>query len=453
LQILTGPAIAGLTAPGAGPGASSFNHLCRIPSSQITFSPALSSLFGVAGLIDGNTEGPVGLFASIASPSTVTIDLDLLQHTGDFEGASIQAPWVVTLGTAVLDATFHNTGTQSVKLGASSTFTANVTVRAGEKLSIPYAISSDGVTTTARIRIQILETGYYLNSSLQWVNSAVDFDTQTGSKAFKTGTAVFTVQPYGYTGVVGTQSDAVTIQIQILNTTAGGNVWADSIFAWPSTSFGGIFGHNVPPATVVTMTSSTTGAFAGEQTLRGTFNGLKPTSWVGLSAGATNNPPWAPTPFSDRYVQLVLTSSLALPLAAPWFAEVVLGQLWTPLSFPMAGGISVDEEGMQKRNVTPSRKVFAAQLSGKLKTLTITFPLYGMFGGAQYPDIRDAWIERAQSGTYPTIILLPELDPDLCLWGRLQAKESLSIKMLSDRELKLTFEQEPIAMPGLSVTA
>lgn len=433
MQILTGPY---------------FNHLTRIPPGQITVSPGWDSIFGPAGLIDGNTEAPIAKLSAIANPSWISANLDVLAGTGDFEGTIPTTPWVIALGTVVADATFKNTGTQSAKLGATSTFTGNVTCRSGEGFTIKYAISSDGVTTTARIRFLDLDTGYYLQSNGTWTASVVDYDTQTGSKAFKLGTATFTVQPYGNANTFGTQTDLTTIQIQVLNTAGSGNVWVDSVVAFPSTSFVGAFGDNVPPAITSTLLSSTTGAFAGEQVTQATLNSLLPNMWAGISQGATNNPPWAPNHFAAQYVRLNMAGTFQV---VPWFGQLVFGQLWTPQAFMLASGVAIDSDAMQIRNVTTSGQEFVTQLSYKLRTVKLTFPYYGIFG--QYQDMRDSWIERARSGAYPTIVLAPEIDPDLCVWGRLQAKYPMSQKALQERSGVVTIKEAPMSVQGISVTA
>jgi hypothetical protein len=431
MQILTGPAT----------GAGSFNHLARIPPGQITFSPALDAIFGAAGLYDGNTEVPIAKFGSIVNPSWISANLDLLAGTGDFE-TGIVSPWVIALGTCVVDATFKNTGNQSAMLGATSTITANLTCRAGEPFNIAYAIAGDG-TRSCRIRFQNLDTGNYWTGSA-WVSAATDFDLKL-AKVFKVGTATFTVEPIGNAKTPGTPTDVTTIQIQVLNTGAAGNVWVDSVFAYPSTSFAGLFGHNTPPSTVVTLLSSTTGAFAGEQITQATLNGLRPNMWAALSLAASS---WAPTPFAAQYVRFNFAGT---PQSQLWFSEAVLGQLWVPSAFISAGGITYDHDANQIRNVTPSGQEFVTPLSYKLRTLKMTFPYYGLYG--QFQDMRDFWIERAQSGGYPTILLAPEVDPDLCAWGRLQAKYAMTYKQMAEREGVVTFKESPMAIPGISVTA
>jgi hypothetical protein len=429
MQILTGP---------------NFNHLTRIPPGQITVSPGWDPTFGIAGLIDGNTEAPIAKLSAIANPVWISANLDLLQGSGDFE-AGIVSPWVIALGTAVVDATFKNTGTQSAKLGATSTLTANVTCRAGEQFNIAYAIAGDG-SATARIRFQDLDTGNYWNGSA-WVSAVTNFDIKL-AKVFKVGTATFTVEPYGNANTPGTQTDLTTIQIQVLNTLGSGNVWVDTVIAYPSTSFCGAFGDNIPPAITCTLLSSTTGAFAGEQVTQATLNSLLPNMWASVSQGATNNPPWAPNHFAAQYVRLNMAGTFQV---IPWMGELVFGQLWTPQAFPLANSIAYDSDAKQIRNVTPSGQQYVTQLSYKLRTVKLTFPYYGIYG--QYQDMRDSWIERARSGAYPTILLAPEIDPDLCVWGRLQAKYPMTQKSLQERMGVVTIEELPMSVQGISVTA
>lgn len=429
MQIITGP---------------SFNHLSRIPAGQITPSPVLDTVFNAAGLIDYNTEVPVSKYSAIQNPSSFVFDLSIMVN-GDFESGSLNG-WTTLTGSAAADNTQHNTGNWSAKLNASSSLGQTLTFRSGEAQNIPYALRGDGVTGIAAIQVLEVDTGLYLNSGGAWVAGPVNFDTQSAA-AWKTGTIAVPVPPIGNALAPGTFTDLTSVQVIVLNTAAGGNAWADSMFAFPSTSFAGIFGHNVPPSVVVTLQSSPDNV---TYTTQATLTNTKPTMWAALTGNQTTNPPWKPNPFATRFVKLNFAGT---PASALWMAEIVLSQLYTPTPFPLAGGITYAPEVKQIRNVTPSGQQYVTPLSSVLRHPTITFPIYGVASllSGQYQDLRDNVIERARLGAWQTIVLLPELDADFCLWGLVKAQYKTDVKMLSERQIQIMLEELPVANPLTSV--
>ena len=132
----------------------------------------------------------------------------------------------------------------------------DIVVRSGEELTLTFRLRGEGggSPVSARLRVQNLQTGHFLNSSAAWTTAAADAGSQSAA-TWASFTRKFVVEPYGITtDTVYTcrERDTVTLRIQPIAVEASntGTVYVDDVFMWPSWDVLSFHGHNLGPVTL-----------------------------------------------------------------------------------------------------------------------------------------------------------------------------------------------------------
>jgi hypothetical protein len=264
-------------------------------------------------LHSGRPSEPFG-FNAIAADDTITADLNRVLNW-DFEDQLVNWTTVATGAgnVSVAGTTIVFSGTYSLRLivvtsGAETLYVyQDIVVRAGQRNTLSLQLRGDG-THTARVRLQCLETGNWLQSGGASWGAAANVFTRTAA-TFNKETVSFTTESFATT-----LSDLITLRVQIMATPSGGtgDVFADEVELFPSWDLLSIHGHNIRP-TVAPQLRSSTDNFSASDDLVSALTVDQSTFYHHESAA----------PIDRRYARLKLVGT---NLAKTRIGELVLGQ-------------------------------------------------------------------------------------------------------------------------------
>jgi hypothetical protein len=222
----------------------------------VTCSPSADALFPTTALYDRHPER-IFKFGSLTSAPYLYADLDLLQNQGGFEaGTFAAAGWTAAVtGSGAAEAVISpvHSGNYAAELDAGSgTATAykDVTVRAGQKMTLSWWARSDGTGGNAIMRVRNIHTGSYLTEARSWIDVSADLFPQTGS-TYSQSEVTFTVQT-----MAECRRATVTLRIQIVEEIATQVSYFDDIILVPFVDFVSIHGHNIDPRSTLTLQGS-----------------------------------------------------------------------------------------------------------------------------------------------------------------------------------------------------
>jgi hypothetical protein len=190
----------------------------------------------------------------------LTLDGDIGGGDGSFEAAFVDgAPvgWVdasTVDGALVQDTVVFSDGAASLRIETPATANSlgvaykDYTVRAGEVLRIHLMAlgdTSNGGSSALHASLQDLDTGQFLNSSLEWQDSSANFLVDS-SDAFAEFDEEITVSPMSYWPK---PIRRLRLKFTCVIVTSGDQeVWVDEVFIIPAYDTLSMFGHNLRPA-------------------------------------------------------------------------------------------------------------------------------------------------------------------------------------------------------------
>jgi hypothetical protein len=323
-------------------------------------SSSADTNYGLTRLPDGDGGSPFR-FLTAGLNDYWSADLDLANsggfRDGGFEAATFSAgghtsACVGASNTAAPDATVHDTGSQSAKLTLTTAGASNIAAGYDRFLEIPSGswvnawerLRGDG-TVYGRMRVYCEETAQWLTSGLTWGavgGAAADVGTNKTTSFTSIG-GEFQMPTYATCGLA-----LLTLRVYYCAQEASstGAAWCDGLHVWPSCDFYGIHGHNFSPVTV-SWKASTTGAFAGEESVLATPTVQENTFYALLPARST-----------ARYQRLYLLGTNADsrtggPMA--WCGSATLSQAYSipnPIRDSAQSGITLTTSGSERRTLT-----------------------------------------------------------------------------------------------------
>ncbi len=392
-----------------------FNHISRARS--VTMNPVANPLLPASQLGDGHPDQATA-FSVIQADSAITLDMDQMVY-GDIE--TFPGAWVVDAGTVVADATFKDSGTQSMKVsGSTGKAHLDWEMRAGELAKFDWALAGDGGGGTIRLQLMNPLTGNYWTGSV-WTSTPTDLATR-GTNSFLAGSTQFAMEPY--LTVLG---DLTILRAIAYCTDVGKNGWVDSMYCYPATDWLSIHGHNVEPQIAVSLRSSTDN-FAANDVQEAVLTKLDKAFYAVLGA-----------PVYKRWVRAKFAGTPVL--APPWLGEGVFGQTLALTKSPNYP-IKTARRWPQARNVTDVGGNQVQNLGDRLEAITLPFSHRTL---AEYQEFRDLVITRSAGGLNPIVIATPDSDVEVCIFGRLEAEWDHQLQMVNFRQAKpIVIVSEPL---------
>lgn len=359
--------------------------------------------YPISAVKDGRLS--VAFKSAAGSNPTISANLDVLTN-GNFNTSTL-ASWTDASsggGSTSEEGTIVVSG-KALKMttsGGASTASRyqDVLIRAGKKYNISAKLRGDG-TRTARLRLYFPEYGYYVdnagalsaaatdvasNATTSYVKSTVSFSTPSASLLLGSKTVVARV-------------------ILINNTASGGSAYADDVALWPSWNMVSIHGHNLKPATVVSVISSPDNF---STTYGVGLMSVKPYRFYMLSDvdvdeqyamisfttdGLGSEPGVSPT-IEITEIVLTMVDALAKGFNWPYKFQVAYDQTRTQLG----SGIRIYNTRTMPR-------------------LTLSMD-WQTKSAAQFAEIRDELMQNSGHGHYP-ILWIPNDSDEVVIFGRL----------------------------------
>jgi hypothetical protein len=285
-------------------------------------TPGESADFPAADLYD-NDPGTIYLFG-VSDDSVEPVfefDGDLGHGDGSFEDSFVGgAPvgWVnASTGAGALnrDTVTFSDGAASLRIETPDTPFAlgsayhDYVVRAGELLRLHFAAlgdSTNGDVSALACELRDLDTGQYLNSSMEWQDNSTNFLVDSSS-AFTVFDETFAVSPMSYW-----PKPIRRLRLRFtcnIVTSGDQSVWVDSLFLVPAYDMVSVFGHNLRPNADFEWIASDSESFLTSTTLAS----FRPTSdkfYHRIS-----------TPSTLRYQQVFVGPAVD----SLWIGEIVVG--------------------------------------------------------------------------------------------------------------------------------
>lgn len=393
------------------------NILEQLLPGKVTSSDA-SSFFPLTNLVGANALEPYRPFRHASPPGAdrnVTFDLDLVGF-GDMEtddAGNVAGFTEANTGTGDVTQTTvggeFNGGAAGMKL-ASGTGTASayvdVYMPAGWEFTVSVYFKGGGGSQTARLRVQNMETGKFLDSAGAWQSAVTDLSTQT--TAAWTLQGPFTATTEAYSGLV--PGGLYTLRVTIICTDSSSTVFADDLYLHPSVDTFAVIGHGIHPVISAVELRRDTAGFGGAGTLEATLTPYFPTFYHLLA-----------TKRQDRYWRLKTTGTN--PIWAPlWYGSLFLGQKLV-LARGMDFGMQLTHlrEQVRQRSSGGAEKVYLKEDSPRREM---------RFGwryttDAQFQQARDRLYRQSGAGEQPLLMLVDD-DPESAIYGRLSEDFSVS---------------------------
>jgi hypothetical protein len=304
----------------------------------VTASAAAHSLFPLTRLGIMRPSQPFQ-FNAAASGDYVSCDLDVLAGAGRFESGV--TGWAGSGGTFAQSGAQFNDGANSASLSHSAlaSRTYDVTLRAGEAIRVTASGRGGGGSVAARVRMQNIHTGNYLQSGGTWSSTATNLVNQTTAAWSNFGPISSTVETWATC-----RRALVTLRITV-ELSQSGTVYFDTIKVWPQWDFVTVHGHNCGPVTAEILRSTDGSAFTSEATPT-----IYSPSWYWYrSAGK----------LTEQYARLRFNGTNHEPIR---LGEIVVGQAIAP----------VRSQNWGYELETIEADVFGATASGEDWTIPLT---------------------------------------------------------------------------------
>lgn len=393
------------------------NSITRVPSpsTSVFAAPApmaVDSLFPMSRLYDGFPSQPCRV-STATGGLEFQYDLQLIAN-GNFEAAFTgglpgSTGWAKTAG-ATLTRSTNDVQEGSFSLMVAGT-TANYayydwTVLPGEWLKVVGQIHAGTAGQTAKVQIQNLHTGKFLNTDGTWSAYAGTADDNLASTTAEAWTAIdeeFQVESIeACAGAI-----EVTLRIYFYADTNGatGAPAYDAFALYPATDFVGVFGHNFRAHYDVDWQGSANGgqfvvATDKEQLV------VRPDAFYKVATSR----------YFDRTVALEVDGTFPqIDISGAWIGELVVGQTIT-LSRRQDWGQEHVHVRPQLRSPAETGDMRAYLLSSSgSQGIRLAFHWNDE---TSFEEFRDLVMARSANGAYPIIVIPDDADPDVIVYGR-----------------------------------
>lgn len=394
---------------------------------SLSSSGAANSLYPLARLVDLQPDKDARANAAGAD-DTITGDVNLTTNPGlgSWSGGA-PAGWTV-IGTVVETTTageFRTTPAAKIT-GNSSALQQDVTVRAGQKLTLEAFARISAANAVGSVVIQNRHTGKYLTSGGAWQAGSTSCGSTTSTSFTNIGLP-FQVEDYGACG----DKNEVTLRIQLVASgDAAQFAFFDDILLLPGFDFMAVFGHNLDPLITPQFRTSTDNFSASDENQTTGSGSFQPYAfYLGLSSVVYR-----------RYLRLKMVGT---NVTGPWsIGEWFAGQMVTPVQQYE----SIDWTPYRQWNRQQSRNPVGKRF-GHRRTL---YPIQGLSLSyhfdtqAQLDDAFDIW-DRAQGGTWP-VVIVPDIDRPEVIHGFLPDSFSISRELTAYYTgLEISIEGSPFA--------
>lgn len=364
-------------------------------------STSADALFPLADLYAGR---PSRMFRFDANAADLIITANTTRIiNGGFEIGALDGWTEVITGTGSTskELVIFQAGAASLECDAGAAGTAeryqDIAVRAGERMEFNAYLYGGGIAPgnpAARVRMENLHTGNYLDSAGDW-GAADDVATQAAAAWAQTQLA-FQVESLSDCG----GQPLVTLRLHMQSdAAAAGGVYFDEVKLYSAVNFASIHGHNLAPAVVPELRSSTD-AFGGVDTLEATFTIGRPSFYAYLATAV----------YRDGW-QLKLSGTNH---AVPYQGEMWLGYAESIAEAPRHG-LTFEHEYLQVRQDTAARETYVHGLSEDApRRLKLSFR---QRSDARWEELRDKLWRRSHGGAAP-LVIVPDSDRADVLHGR-----------------------------------
>jgi hypothetical protein len=281
----------------------------------------------------------------------------------------------------------------------SASMSQTFTVRSGQKRQLNIRMRGDGVTGTAAISLQNIQTGMYLTAAGAWQAAGAYLATRTTNTYLQT-TINYTVEAYSV-------SQVFTPSLRITATNTGAlpsNAYVDELYDYPAVDVVSVHGHNVDAvgdATFAPQFLSSTDNFVANQTTEATGFATQPAFYMLLAA-----------PVYKRYWRLSLPAANS---SAVEIGELVIGQTYSLLQAPTYGA----ELGFMRDDVATESGAGEQHVYARTKQARRTLGLKFRFDSeTKYRAARDEIFRRSGGRVNPLVIIPDTTLPDV-IFGRI----------------------------------
>lgn len=398
------------------------NHLAR-PNVTIATNPAASAKFPVARIKDGYPS----IYMQFGPVPTAGIDGGTLNRTGTINltllknpGAELGLVGWVKGGTVVATTAQFYSGAKSWQIAADGYLYQDIHVRSGELMRITGATRGDGASAEAYFGVMNVETGQALSTAGTWVTPDTEVGTGTARVAYikKLGAQTtaawlpsliqFTAEPY-------TSTLRHLTRLRIVAACGGaGNGFVDDLVVVPATDMCSIHGFNFPANMIVTVYSSDTGAFGGEEALRFTLTPFQPSFYE-----------WLAAPFLARYLKFVLLG-VRERLFLPYIGELIFTQM-VELEISGRYGSTMRAEWLKLTSTTgKGRKKVIATFTSSRPVRSVNFP-FRWFAESHYAQGREWFTNRCRGEQEDILIAAPEFESQAIIYGRMSGPRGFAL--------------------------
>lgn len=381
--------------------------------------------FGLSGLWDGIPASPM-IMNEVYSTYYLDIGVNLVQ-CGDGEQATAVG-WTGSAATVATSATLAYKGAKSLYVSSSAAAgyaSQVISVQAGEALGYHVALAGE----TAKLVIYDRNTCRYLAPGGTW---------QTGFIAVFSGTsASFTSATGTFTAPTASEWWApmgdLEIKVYPSEDMLGGACYAE-VLVYPLINFVGLFGHNVPPATTMSLTSYANWWHGGTATVvASSTTQRRPVAWIS-TAGDLAAP----------FYRFALVTAGGDPFESAWWGgELVLGRR-RPLSVGADYPARIEMVHPQLRATTRGGTTWSVA-AARYPTRQLILPFE--VGSAAALELQDLAL-MTRGGQTPVVILPTDTHPNVCILGRTSERQTYSLLNFARQAAELVVSEEAFPSVG-----
>ena len=396
------------------------------PTAAVTLYGGLTALasWPVEALYDGIPASPMG---SSAEYGTYYFDISLnMIPCGDGEQASAVG-WSTTACSIATSATNVFKGAKSLSLWSSAGAGRGyltIQVQAGDRLGYHVALGYVSAPDTAKLVVYDPQLGRWLAADGSWSAVFTAAFESSETAAFESKKATFTVPSVSEWL---TPAGELEVSIYPSDSGGGGNCFAELVL-YPMVDFLGLFGHNLPAAAAVSLTSYADWWHGGAATVEASWSSpQRPVAWLPIG-----------TPLAHPFYRLTIAAS---PFQL-WCGELVLGRRST-LSAYSEYSPRLEIVHPQVRNVSRGGSGWAqAAARYPIRSLSLPFDV----DSAAAAEMQDLGA-MTRGGQTPIVLLPGDTHPDVCMLGRIQERQSFAMPNFLRQTTELFVVEE--AFPSL----
>lgn len=400
-------------------------------ANSVVASPVGETFLPEANLSLYRPDKPFRFSAVDGTQSLITADLNQVTN-GDFESWSSDDPvgWTVEeAGAADVTETQVagevNNGTSAAELVSDGVDTARVyqdfEALSGGTYTVKVALRGDG-SASLRFRVQNLQTGRWLNSSLNWVDTQANTETRSAT-GYAVATNVFTVEAFSVT-----KAHKCTLRIQAVNE-QNGSAFVDDVEFWPSWDLAAVLGWSEIPDVVPVKLQTSTDDFSSTN-LDETMTKARPSFYHEMASRS-----------DDRYVRLNIDGET--------LAKPVIGELFIGLKRDLSRGQRMAYSFEPRVPRVVQSKLFGDEREALSRDESLRYAFRFGHTTSEYEEFRDQIWRRSKFGA-DRVLVIPDDTRSEVHMGRFLSNAVERVDLGSSTSLwnfEAPFVEDPFSEP------